>query len=390
MSSKTQLALFLAAVTFMGAALGVHESIFNNFLKETFDLAANARGELEFPRELPGLLVVLMTGILCTLAVTRVGAVGSLVFAAGMAGLALWGSPYSTMILMMMIGSAGMHLLQPVGASITLGLSDAGNRGRRMGLTGAIGGVGVVLGAGLVGLLFDDSAPRYPTWFLCSAGIALLAAATYSLMHISHLHQPRARLVFRKKYMLYYVLEFLFGARKQIFITFGFWVLIEVYQAPTSGIGKLLMTAAVIGVGFRPLAGWAIDRLGERTVMMADGLLLAGVCIGYGYAPQLVGDLETARVIACVCFIADNLLFALGTGRAVYVSRLAETPQDLNSTLAMGISINHIASMTLPAVAGIIWMTMGYEKVFAAAAVLALILSAVSSLVPRKGAILLD
>lgn len=373
------------AVAAMAAAMGVHESIFNNFLSDTFDISADARGRLEFPRELPGLLVVLMSGLLCTLAVTRVAVVGALVFGAGMVGMALWGSTdYWVMVAMMMLGSAGMHLLHPVGASVAIALSDDRNRGMRMGQVGAIGTIGTMLGTGLIWLLLDREEPQYRFGFICAGVLGAVAAGLYFLMHIPHLHQPRARLVFRSRYRLYYMLEFLFGARKQIFITFGPWVLIQVYGEPPSGIARLLMIGAIIGIVFKPLAGAAIDRFGERAIMIGDGVLLAGVCIGYGYAGQFTGDPALAHTIACVCFVLDNLLFALGTSRAVYLSRLTDSPQEINSTLAMGVSINHIASMTIPVVAGAIWMGFGYERVFAAAAFLALGIAALSTRVPRR------
>ena len=65
---------------------------------------------------------------------------------------------------------------------------------------------------------------------------------------------------------------------------------------------------------------------------------------------------------------------------------LADTPQELTSTLAMGVSVNHIASMTIPALAGAIWVAFGYQRVFLAAAAMALLISGLSSLVPGKGA----
>ena len=385
MSTKRQLLLFCAAVIAMAAAMGIHESIFNNFLSDTFHIGADARGRLEFPRELPGFLVVLMSGLLCTLAVTRVAVVAGLVFGAGMVGMAIWGaSSYGVMLTMMLAGSAGMHLLQPVGSSVAIALSDHGNRGARMGQIGAIGTAGTVLGTGAVWLLMDKTHPQYALGFLCAGLLGVAAAGLYFIMHIPDLHQPRSRLVLRRQYGLYYFLEFLFGARKQVFITFGPWVLIKVYGEAPSGIARLLMTGAIIGIAFAPLVGAVIDRYGERVVMIADGVFLAVVCIGYGYANRLTGDADTAHTIACCCFVADNLLFALGTSRAVYLSRLTDSAQEINSTLAMGVSINHIASMTIPAVAGAIWVGFGYERVFAGAAVLAVLISLVSTRVPPK------
>jgi predicted MFS family arabinose efflux permease len=96
------------------------------------------------------------------------------------------------------------------------------------------------------------------------------------------------------------------------------------------------------------------------------------------------GNPETALPIACACYIADNQLFAMGSARSVYLSRLTQSPQEITSTLAMGVSINHIASMTIPVLAGTVWARFGYERVFAAAAVLALLLAAIATRVPAR------
>ena len=383
-SVNRQLLLFLGAIGLMAIAMGIHESIFNNFLSDTYSMSAGARGWLEFPRELPGFLVVVMAGILCTLSVTRMGVVGAGIFAAGMAGMALFGKSYWMMLAMMVIGSTGMHLLQPVGASIALALSHEHNKGTRMGQMGAVATAGTVLGAGVIWLLFEETAPPYRLGFACVALLGLMCAVIYLAMNMPHLSQPRARLVFRKRFWLFYLLEFAFGARKQVFITFGPWVLIRVYGLPATEIAGLLMAASIIGVVFKPLAGMAVDRFGERTIMVLDGLLLAVVCVGYGYAMILTDTPENARLLACACFIGDDLLFALGSARAVYLSRMTKSHETLTSTLALGISINHIASMTIPMVAGAIWVGFGYERVFLGAAALALSISALSCLVPAK------
>lgn len=384
MPPKRQMALYLSAVFCMAIAVGIQDSIFNNFLADTFHLSADARGWLEFPREFPGLMVVVMAGVLCMLPVTRVGMVGALGLCGGLVGLGLFGMEFIPMLGMMLLASAGMHLLQPVGASVILALSNENNRGRRMGLASAVGTVGVVIGTGSVWLFLDKERPVYPNAFFIAAVIAALGAFFYMLMNVPHLHQPRSRMVFKKEFRLYYALEFLFGARKQVFITFGPWVLIKVYGLPASSIAGLMMLAALIGIVFKPLAGIVIDWLGERFVMVGDGIALCLVCLGYGYAKHLTGDADTARIIACACFVFDDLLFALGNARSVYLSRLTSSHQELNASLAMGVSINHIASMSIPAVAGALWVGFGYERVFLAAAVFALFCAMVSTFVPGK------
>jgi len=386
-SHRSQMLLLFCAVVSFAIAMGIHESVFNNYLWDTFGLSAGQRGWLEFPRELPGFLVVVFAGLLCMLAVSHLGMVGTMTFAAGMVGIVLVGERFWPMVGMMMVASAGLHLVQPTVSSLALGLSGDSHRGRRMGQVGAVGTLGTVIGAGFVWFVFDKTAPEYALGFACAGGMAALAAVIYSLMHVPDIRRPRARLVLHRRYSLYYALEALFGARKQIFITFGVWVLIDVYGQPATGIAQLLIIAALIGTVFKPLVGIAIDHFGEHTVMVLDGILLAAVCLGYGYAMRIAPDAKTALTIARVCFICDNLLFALGTGREVYLSRIATSAEDLTSTLTLGVSINHIASMTIPAVAGAVWERFGYERVFLAAAFLALAISATAIRVPRKGAL---
>ncbi|NIA14031.1 MAG: MFS transporter [Nitrospiraceae bacterium] len=387
MTRKAQLLMFFGAVACMAASLSIYDSIFNNFLSDTFSMSAAARGWLELPRETPGFLVFLTAGVFAAVPLARVGLLAALVYAGGIAGLALTGTSYALMMTMLLISSAGMHLLQPVQASVALALSDDNNRGKRLGQVGAIGTIGAMLGAGFVWLVFDKSAPQYRMGFLCTAGLATVAAVIYGLMHAPHAHKTRSRVVLRKKYWLYYVLELFFGARKQVFITFGPWVLVRVYGQPAEAIAGLFFIAAAIGILFKPLAGHAIDLFGERAVLVADGLILAFVCLGYGYAlPLMGGEMEHARLLACACFVADNLLFSLGAGRTVFVSRQTNSPEELTSTLAMGVSINHIISMTIPIAAGAIWAGFGYERVFLAAAVLAIVIAGFASLVPGKRA----
>ncbi len=383
MSLKRQLIFFWCAAACMSMAAGMHDSVFNNFLSDVFKLSASQRGWLEFPRELPGFLAAAMTGVLCMLPLARLGAVGAVGLALGAVGMAFFSSSLSPMVLMMFVTSCGMHLHMPVASTLSIGLSEPGRRGWRMAQTGFIETAGAVSGAAMIWLFFGRSGEHYSAVFIAVACAAFVGGLFYMRLHVPSLHAPRSPLVLRRKFTLYYLLESVFGARKQVFLTFGPWVLIEVYGYPASSIAGLLAIAAVLSFGFKPLVGWAVDRLGERFVLVTDGVLLMGVCIGYGYAQHLTGDPHTASLIATGCYVADNLLFATGMGRAVYVSRISESPQETASTLAMGVSVNHVASMTIPIVAGAAWVHFGYERVFLAAAVLALLNALLSTRVPR-------
>ncbi|HQM49829.1 MAG TPA: MFS transporter [Candidatus Hydrogenedentes bacterium] len=384
MKRLSSLQLFFFAEVFMAASMGINESIFNNYLSDTFHMTAEARGGLEFPRELPGFLVVVFAGVLGAVPLTRLGALAAITFAVGTAGLALAGNSYLFMIATMLVCSAGMHLVTPVSHSLVIAMSEENRRGFRLGQLGGIGTLGMIMGTGFVWLTFDRDAPQYMVGFFCAAAGAVLVSAIYTRLRVPGIHYKRSFLVVRRKFWLYYLLEFLFGARKQIFITFGPWVLIHVYGLTPVDIAFLLMLAACIGLLFKPLAGWMMDRWGERVVMVGDGFVLSAVCLGYGYAGGFPGGPAVALAIAGACYILDNLLFALSTGRTVYISRLASSSAELTGTLSLGVTINHSASMVIPFWAGLMWKTMGYQMVFTFAAVLALGISGFSWLVPGK------
>lgn len=380
---RAQLIFYLCTIACMAAASGGYDSVLNNYLSHTFHISETTRGWLEFPRELPGLLVVLMTGLLCMLPVTKVGAVAAATFCCGLVGMAALGGSFPLMVCMMVLSSAGQHLMMPMADSLTVALSRPGKTGMLLGQVGAVSTAGSIAGAGLIWLLLDKATPQFRVVFLGAACLAAAGAVLYFMMSMPHLHQRRQRMVLLPKFRLYYLLELLNGARKQIFLTFGPWVLIQVYGRPANTIAGLLVVASVLGLFFKPAVGWAIDRFGERAVMTVEGVAIAFVCLGYGYALRLCGgDTQAALPLAGACYVLDNLLFTMGTSRVVYMSRLADSPSEITSTLSMGVSVNHIASMTIPVMAGMIWAGLGYERLFLAAAGLGLIIAAVSRLLP--------
>ncbi|MBN2843262.1 MAG: MFS transporter, partial [Sedimentisphaerales bacterium] len=266
---------FLTAAFCLMATVGCWDPSLSNYLNDVFKISDSQRGFLEFPREFPGFMVVVMTGLLAALPVARVGVIASLLCVLGLVSLATFvGKSYPGMIAMMVLISSGVHLNMPVVSTITLNSAGEGKRGRRLGQVESLTTVGFLLGAGVVWLIshivHGDS--RFNVIFFCAAGFAALGGFCYSRLNLPDLHQKRARLVLKRKFNLYYWLEFLFGARKQVFLTFGPWVLITVYGLEVSSIAKLYMVSSLVGVGFKLIAGRAVDRFGERNVLTADAI----------------------------------------------------------------------------------------------------------------------
>ncbi|GAB6181556.1 MFS transporter [Desulfotomaculum defluvii] len=369
---KRDFFLFILAGAFLGLYSGLYDPSFNNFLNDVFHIGEVARGGLEFPRELPGFLVVFTTGLLIFLPDVRIALVANLILALGLLGLGFVSPSFSWAVVWMITWSIGAHLYMPVESSIGVALAKPGEEGKCLGQLGAI-----KTAASLVGFLVVYLGIRYfhlsYTAIFALAGLSVIVASIcLLLMEPRKSSVKREKIVFKRKYFLFYVLNILFGARKQIFLTFAPWVLIKIFQQPVTTFAVLGLVGTVAGIPFRALLGKAIDIFGERIIIAAESIFLILVCIGYGYAEHFgLGDYAIWLVF--LCYVGDQLLFACNMARATYLNKIVDTPADLTPTLSMGLTIDHLVSMTIPFFGGLLWMKFGYEYVFLAAAVIALL-----------------
>lgn len=368
-SLRRELVLFLVVVAALGMTGGIFETTFNNFLNDTFGISAQARGKLEFPRELPGFLVTLVGGMLFFLSEIRLGVVSALGIAVGIAGLALVGTDYALMIASMVIWSAGNHLMMPVTNTVALSLAPPNRRAAKLGQVGAIGMAATILGSLVVWTGLQYLGFGYRATFAIAAIGALVAAGFVSrLRPLSARSVQRPKFIWKRRYSLFYLLNAFSGARKQVFITFAPWVLVKIFGEPAPTIAKLWIVGSAIGIVFQPQLGKLIDRLGERMILMAGALVLIGVCIGYGFAREL--PLANPVRLVYVCFVLDHVLFATGIARATYLDKIAESKSDVHASLSLGVTIDHAVSMSLPALGGWVWVVYGFPYVFLGAAVI--------------------
>jgi len=379
-----QLRLFLVAVMLMGIAAGILETTFNNFLSDTFDIAPDSRGFLEFPRELPGFLTALFAGLLFFLPETMIGAACAVCVGLGMIGISIWGASWHTMLAFMILWSIGAHLLMPVRSSIGIHLAHEKRRGRRLGQIAGAGIGATLIGCGVVWIGTKYLHAGYSTIFMLGGLAALAGGCVFALMRLPEAHLKRSRFVWNRRYWLYYLLALLFGARKQIFMTFGPWVLVRVFKQPAYVIAQLWMAAAVLGMFVQPALGRVIDRFGERKVLVADSLLVLAVCMGYGFSAR-IPDGRFALWLLYACYVGDHLLFGVNMARTTYLSKIVVKPQDLAPTLSLGITINHAVSMSVPALGGLVWLRYGYPAVFIGAGGVAVLMLLFSLFVrPRR------
>jgi predicted MFS family arabinose efflux permease len=358
-----ELKLFISASFVMGIGYAVMEAVFNNYLNERFALTGFQRSFLELPRELPGFLVLFLSALLWFLCNRRIGVL-SMVLGALSTILIGFASPtYAVMVGWLFIYSMGQHLFIPAGSSIGIDLAKEGRIGQRLGQLNSVRNLSAVLGALIIFLGFKFLSFNFHSAFLIAASAFLLAAVLMFLMKPEKTQLPKMFLRLRKEYSLYYILAVLYGSRKQLFLTFGPWVLVSVFHQPTQTIAVLLFIGGCIGIGFQPLLGFAIDRLGEKKILILEAILLVFVCLGYGFSKFLFSEF-TAFMIACVCFLLDQMLMSVNMARTTYIRKIIRHPDHLQPALASSVSIDHIFSISIALVSGTLWNRFGFQYVF--------------------------
>ena len=364
--------LFLIVGLFTGIASGINSTVFNNFLSDTYKLTAAARGIVEFPRELPGVLIVIVLGILSFLGDIRIAIVGMLFASLGMLGLGLFSPTFATMLIWMMLLSLGTHIFMPLSAGIGMNLSKKENYGARLGRYSAFNLIATIMGYAIVWFGFKYFNLTYQIAFILASVFYVFAAFFLGLMKSKKPKTKKIRFVFRKKYTLYYCLSVVNGARKQIFLTFAPWVLIQVYHVDPPTFALLGLIIAVLSILTRTIVGNAIDIKGERFVLSLEAIVLIVICMGYSFAADLVSP-SIAVVIIAACYVIDNSLSVVEMARSTYIKKIAISPEDVVPTLSAGTSFDHVIAMSIPFVGGILWTTLGYKYVFIVAAFIAVI-----------------
>jgi MFS family permease len=370
--SSRELILFATAALILGMAFSMVDATFNNFLNDRFALTGFQRSFLEFPRELPGFMVVFVSAAMWFLCSRRLGMVAMILGALGAVLIGFASSSYGMMTVWLFIYSMGNHLFMPIASTIGMELAREGQDGRRLGQLNAIRNLAAIMGSFSVVLGFKYLGFTFQHTFAISAVLLGVAALLLFMMKPEPIIEKRGFLQLHREYRLYYILNVLSGARKQLFITFAPWVLVSVLEQPTQIMATLFTIGGVIGILFQPLLGWAIDKLGERIVLASEAVILVFVCIGYGYAKFLF-PANTAFLVVCACFLIDQMIFSVGMARSTYMKKIALQPDHIQPALTAAVTIDHVFSITAALVGGVIWNAFGFQYVFLLGMLIAII-----------------
>lgn len=368
--------LFLVSGIFIGITLSVDGSTLANYLKEHFGMMILHRSALEFPRELPGLLVVLVISALSFLGGdVRISVAANLLAAAGMFALGILPSRYIYVVMVIFVYSMGIHIFMPLSGSIGMSFAKPGETGRILGRLSSVMNIAIVFSSAALWVLFQFWHISYRTSFTIGAVAFVISAVLLFFIKPKQTMRVKKRRLFRKEYKLYYWLCMIYGARKQIFLTFGPWVLVDVFRQPVATMTMLFFIVAVIGIFVKPWVGHLIDKVGERFVLSGEAIIFFFTCLGYSFAENIFPR-SIAILFICICYVTDFTIDSVGMARTTYMKKLALTPEEVSPSLSLGTSLDHVVTVFLPILGGLAWYNGGpggYKYVFLGGAAIALV-----------------
>ena len=371
--------MFFASVMTFGLGYGLYKGIIDNYLAEIVSMNSFDKGVSEFFRELPGLLLVFILAVFFMLSAETIYKLGALFMLGGMVMQAVVPATRVMVILAIFVFSLGDHMQLGMRSTLSLQYAREGRGGAALGLQTSVHRIGTLAGYLAIAAVFyflEGAESPYRTVFAVSAAIiALGALASLRMKGSSRPDETKRRFYFRKKYSKYYMLEVFYGARKQIFFTFGPYVLVLFYGADAMVISLLFAVSSVAMFFSAPVVGRIIDRFGYKIVMITDTLVLVIVCFFYGFAHHIFPK-NVAFIVCCVNYVLDSVISLASMASNVYVQDLSDSPDEVRATISTGVSVNHLITILIALFGGWIWQVLGIETLFILSAILGLCNSA--------------
>ncbi len=372
----------VALLVLMAAALPFAHStwmaLLNNFVIEEAGFNGSDIGWLQSVREIPGLAAIGVMGLLVFIREQRLGLL--MIMLSGLAtAVVAWFPSFEGLLLTTMLSSLGFHYYETVNQSLQLQWIDKANAPRILGWIIAAGSAASLVVYVLLVIFWQTMELSFNFVYMTGGMTAVFIAAIGYLAYPqfkSHTKQ-HTKLILRKRYWLYYALQFMSGARRQIFIVFAAFMMVERFGFAVHEVTALFLINFTANMIFAPLMGGFVQRFGERRALLVEYIGLMLVFLAYG-GIYLFG---WGAVLAAALYIIDHLFFALAFALKTYFQKIAD-PADIAPTAAVAFSINHIAAVVLPALLGYMWL-WSPMAVFITAVAMAAVSLGLSLMIPR-------
>ena len=374
--------LFVLAVA-MPLAFWVWSALLNNFVIEVGGFDGADIGWLHTIREIPGFLAVGVLAFLLFFHEQVFGLIALFVLGAATAVTA-WFPSMAGILTVTLISSIGFHYFETVNQSLQLQWIPKADAPRVLGLLTAAGAGSALFAYGMILIATQVFNLSYNPIYMAGGGasmlIAMLCFIGYPRFRAANVQTKK--MVLRRRYWLYYLLQFMAGARRQIFVVFAGFMLVERFGFEVHEMAWLLLVNLLLNTVLAPFAGRAVGYFGERSTLAFEYLGLVGVFLAYGGIYYFGWGLS----LAILLFVLDHLFFSLALALKTYFQKIAD-PADIASSAAVAFTINPIAAVFLPVALGFFWLysPAGVFVIAAAMAFASLVLALMIPRHPRSG-----
>ena len=358
--TKDPMFRFLAILS-IAASVGLQawRTLFNNFAVEVVHLEGNHIGIIQSVREIPGFLALLVIYIILIIKEHRLSALSIAILGFGVGITGVFPS-YTGLIATTILMSFGFHYFETTNQSLTLQYFDKNTSPLIIGKLRSYGAAAnIAVG---ITIYFIAYILSYKATFGLIGFIIVIVGIWGILQNPTRdgLPPQHKKMIFRKKYWLYYFLTFMAGARRQIFIAFAVFLLVKKFEFSIQEITLLFIINNAINYFLNPIIGKAIIRFGERKVLSLEYSSLVMIFIGYAFVES--------KIIIATLYVLDHIFFNFSMGIRTYFQKISN-PKDIAPSMAVGFTINHIAAVIIPALGGLMWI-VDYRIPFIAGAVM--------------------
>ena len=376
--SKEPFGLLILLAMAMPIAFSTWVALLNNFVIDVSDFSGIEIGWLQGVREIPGFLAVCVIFILFFISEQRLAYISLALLALAVTVTALFPS-FQGLILTTLISSIGFHYYETVNQSLQLQWLKKETAPSSIGWIVAAGSGSAFFVYIAIIILWLNLNFNYFFIYFC-AGVLCLLLVVFCFFYYPHFEmgkKQRLSIILKRRYWVYYTLQFFSGARRQIFVVFASFMMVEKYGFDVHQITLLLLTNFLINIFMAPLIGRFIEKFGERLALIIEYFGLMVIFLLYAGLYYF----DWSYLVASVLFIADHMFFGLAFAMKTYFQKIADA-EDFAPTAAVAFTINHISAVFLPVLLGYIWI-YNNSAVFYLAAILSFISLIVALVIPR-------
>ncbi len=371
-SAEAQRGFMLITLTTVLAsfAMSGQQAVVTNFFENELRLAGPQFGYITAIREIPGFLIIFLTALFYRLSLPKLTTLALTTLAIGYALFSI-ATDFATVTPLVILSSMGYHTWLQTQHALAMSVTTENKSGAILGHVTALGNLGGLVAMIIMAVGFYLNLMTFASAFWLTA-LASLAAGIMifsfpSLRNgVPHaVTTQREPIVIHKDYRFYYMLNLLDGGRQQIFFSFGLWVLAHKFNLDVTRLTMILIGVNLVNTLIGRRVGKLIDRFGERPMLAVANVLYVVALTGYAFSDNIW--------VLVACYTVYSVIFPISwVGANTYLRKIA-SHHDIAPSIAMGLTMQHVAAVIVPLATGYILNFYGYQIPFMIASAFAII-----------------